>query len=711
MVQELEKPLGSPTEAGHSPESALNLLRQQTIDLASNFYPGPATTQIRKVLDSLTGGSDNPWLTLQEMPDEELLARVSLNGFRQTIQDLYSEYVDYLLSKNTWFERTSALSFEEKEYLKKHPIASFSLEIALGKSPQTYSGGLGVLNGDVAREESDMDLPVDYVSLLYSHGYFIQRIDRDGWQGEDYCNQNGNQYPMRDMSQEIGLIKVPMGDHDIFAKTWEATLGRRKVYLLDTNVEENKKEEDRLITGYLYGKGNNGNDNNETRMKQEIVLGVGGVRLLQALGKEPSIYHLQEGHAAFAALEATASLVEKGMPLDKACWYVQNRTAFTNHTTVAQDFFSKELIDYYLKPLAKRMSTPTREISTDELYSLGEDLWGFSMTRLALKLSAKKNGVSKLHTQVLHQYYPEEKTESITNGIHIETWLAEPMQILFDKYLGPTWHDYTGLDDTLAFDKIYGIPDEKLWEAKLEQKGRMIAYLNNKYGCNLSSDYLTLGIARRFAEYKRNNLPFYDMNQLAQILADEECPVQFIIGGKAHPWDNPSKEMIANINKETKGPRLENKKGKVVFISEYDMELAKWLVGGVDLWLNVPRIGQEACGTSGMKAGINGTLSLTTRDGWADEVDWSDRGWAIGEEDDIGRQTDQKDASELYRLLRDEIIPTYYGSRKEWIKKMKNTMVEILANFTTRRMVREQTKILYHPILKDIVGEELKKTA
>ncbi|MFH1832746.1 MAG: alpha-glucan family phosphorylase [Candidatus Levyibacteriota bacterium] len=710
MVPTLERVLGQQSENDPLVLGKLLFLSQV---LAGNSHRGPIGTQARRILGKLTDGSDNPWQALQRMKPNDFATKVYSNGFQESIPAIFNGYVEYLLNKDTWFERTSVLSPKEKEYLKNHPITSFSLEIAIGKVPQIYSGGLGMLNGDVARQESDMGLPVDNVSLLYRGGYFKQEIDSEGRQKELYCDQCGHEFPMTEAvdkdGNKIGLIKIPMGDGDVFAKAWEVAIGRNNLYLLDTNIPENEKEAGKWITGHLYS-----SIDNDARIRQEIVLGVGGVCLLKALGKEPSIYHLQEGHAAFAVLEAIANLVENGMPLDKAGWYLQGRTVFTNHTIVVQDFFTKEQIDRYLGSLAQRMSTPERPVSTDELYALGEDKYGFSMTRLALNVSAKKNGVSKIHTEKLRELYPEEEIESITNGAHIETWLGEPMQNLFDKYLGNAWREE--LDNTVIFNKIYEIPSEELLEAKLEQKKRLITYLNDKYGCNLSPDYLTGCIARRFAMYKRNNLLFSDISQLSEIVGNSMYPTQIIIGGKAHPSDLPSKEMIASINGKIKDLRL---KKRAVFVSEYDMELARLLVSGVDLWINVPRRKMEASGTSGMKAGLNGDLHLTEIDGWGDEVKWFDKGWSIGRVDDDATKMDEcqasmvdlRDANDLYRFFREEIAPMFYNRKDEWMMRMKKTMIEVSKNFTTRRMVIEQIKKLYLPILEKIAEEELAEAA
>ena len=669
--------------------------------LAANFYHGPRTREIREALSDLTGGSDNPWRELQCAQGD-----ISPNGSAAKISGLHSDYLEYMADLKTWLEETEILTPREKAYLKEHPIVSFGLEIAINKVPQTYAGGLGMLNGDRARQESDMGIPIINISLLYKQGYFRQEI-KDCCQVEAYCDQYGNEYPMTEAvdknGKKINLIEVSMGEgHSVFAKVWKASVGRNTLYLLDTDIPENgdEKNSDRWITGHLY------QSDADTRIRQEMLLGVGGVRLLEKLGIKPSVYHLQEGHAAFVVPEAIASLTRKGVPLEKAAWYVQDRTVFTNHTVVVNEFFSRELVCYYLVPIAVDMSLPV-----EQLYDLGLDNEGeFSMTTLALNVSRKANGVSSIHTEVLKEQYPGRPLESITNGVHIETWLGEPVRKLLDNYLGDDWKKTK--DDETIFNKIKEIPNEKIWEAHQEQKKKLINYLNQKYGCNLSADCLTACIARRFAAYKRNGLLLRDINRLSKIVGNDENPFQLIIGGKAHPNDLDGKSIISEINKKIKDERL---KGRVVFVTDYDMELASRLVSGVDLWINTPRRKREASGTSGMKVGINGGLQLTERDGWADEVDWSDKGWTIGRlEDDANKMSaserdacDERDSNELYQILENEIIPMYYLSKKEWTERMKNTMEEILIRFNTRRMVRDNIVKLY----TGPIQEQLRKSA
>lgn len=678
-------------------------LEYQAMVLASNFYQGPSSRRTREVLEELTGDPDNPWLALNKMTKEGLLAKISSDSFSKLIPALYKEFVGYMSEKKeTWYEKTTILSPEEKEYLKRHPITSIGLEIAIGKVPQIYSGGLGMVNGDEARQESDMGLPVNRFSILYRGGYFKQKIE-NGCQIEEYYDQNGNDYPMSEAKdtngKPIGLIKVPMGkNHEVFVRVWKVDMGRNPVYLFDTNIPENEDHADKWITGHIYGEANN-----DTRIRQEILLGVGTVRSEKAMGIEPSMRLLQEGHAAFAILEATADLVGNGMSLKDALRTIKDKTAFTNHTIVINDFFPKELVVHYLDSLAQRMNTSERPVKADDLYDFGKDDQGrFSMTLLALRFSGKKNGVSKIHTEVLREQYPDQEIESITNGVHLETWLGEPMRNLLEKYLGPLKQDF---DSKKIFSEIHFIPDSELWEAKQEQKRRLISYLNNKYGCNLSPDYLTACIARRFASYKRNSLLFSDMDKLSEIVGDDGHPLQVIIGGKAHPRDTENKGAIKYINEKIKDSRL---RGRVVFVSEYDMELAKRLVAGVDLWINMPRRKFEASGTSGQKASVNGVLQLTELDGWANEVAWWDKGWTIGRlEDDATKMSmaemeavDRRDAEEIYKQLKETIVPTYYLKRNEWVGRMKNTMAEVLTNYSTHRMVKKKIEKIYRPLLQ-----------
>lgn len=682
-----------------TPES----LKYQAMVLASNFYQGSSSRRIREVLGNLTGDPDNPWLALRKMTDNEFKLRASANGFAKSLPILSEDFEDYISGKEgTWFEKTTLLSPKQKEYLRQHPISSSGLEIAINTFPQIYSGGLGLLNGDEAREESDMGLPTIRHSLLYRGGYFKQKII-DGCQVEDYYTQDGKDYPLSEAKdihgKPIGLIKIPMGkNHEVFAKVWRADIGRVPVYLYDTYIPENENHADKWITGHLYS----GADK-DTRIRQEILLGIGTVRAEKAMGIEPSMHLLQEGHAAFVVFEVTAGLVEKGIPLEKALWKAMDTLGFTDHTIVIDEFFPKELLDYYVDVFARRMSTPKHTITTDELYELGKDDQGrFSMTMLALISSAKKNGVSEIHTKVLREKYPDHEIESITNGVHIGTWLGEPTHDLLDKHLGKTWKD--NLDNKERFNMIQNIPDGEVWDAHMEQKRRFINYANNKYGCNFSPDIITACLARRFAGYKRNGLLFRDRDKLAATVGNDKRPMQIFIGGKAHPSDLENKLVIKYINDAIKDPRL---KGRIVFVDEYDKRLAERLVSGVDLWMNFPRRKKEASGTSGMKAGINGVLHLSELDGWWNEAYSPDKGWAIGRmEDDATKMSDaeievvdRRDAEEIYETLQESIVPTYYLDRSKWIARMKNTMIDTLTNYSTRRMVMDKIRKIYLPII------------
>lgn len=669
----------------------ISLLHRQANELAGNLYTGPHHVEVSGVLSSLTDGSDNPWLTLTRISPEDFAQRVSMNGYRASIPRLCDSYSEYQQSKDTWFEKNVAP--EVKEYLSQHPIASFSLEIAVSKMPQTYAGGLGILNGDVLRQASDMGLPYIAVSLLYKHGYFIQKIGEDGRQQEYFVTQTAQEFPMANITGKDGkplLVKIPMGDHEISAKAYEVPVGRAKLYLLDTDIDENGQEgnADRLITANLYADW----DKSNTRIRQELVLGAGGKRLLNALGIEPGVVHLQEGHAAFEPLEAAAELVEKGVSPGKAIREAVAETVFTNHTIVVGDFFPEDKVEFYLAPIAKRLG-----IDVKKLIALGKDKEGrFSMTQLALLFSAIKNGVSEPHSEVLRELYPRFKFESVTNGVHDETWLAKKYQDLLDKSAGEAWRQ--DIDDVVVFEKIRDIPNGDVWEIHQESKKIFLEYVNSKYGTNLDAEVFTAALARRFASYKRNNLILRDTDRIAGIVGNDERPMQLIIGGKAPPGDDENKNVIQEVNLKLRDPRF---KGRVVFLEEYDFALAKLLLSGVDLWINNPVKPLEASGTSGMKSGMNGELQLTKLDGWAAEVDWSDKGWTIGE--GVQGRDDEKEAEDIYRKLEGEIIPTHYDRRDEWIRRMKNTMIHVLQHYSTRRMVTENFEKLY----KSVIEQEL----
>ncbi len=590
-----------------------------------------------------------------------------------------------------------------------------------------YSGGLGVLAGDHCKSASDLGLPLVGVGLFYLKGYFDQRLRSDGWQedSDDYVDPALT--PLTELAGPKGepwLAIVECFGRNIHVKTWMMRVGRVPIYLLDTNLEQNHPE-DRMLLGKLYGGGT------DTRLKQEWLLGVGGVRVLRALGVNPGAWHANEGHAAFMMLERIREITASGESWDSAVSSVRRTTVFTTHTPVpaGHDAFDEEHLAQCVGPIWDAMG-----VSREAVLALGrhpaEPQRGFQMTVLALNLSARVNAVSRKHGAVSRQLWqplwPDLESAqvpigSITNGVHLASWMANPIMGVLDRKLGSDWG--ARLDDPRLWEQLSDLDLADLWAVHNDLKGTLMGFIREEArrrfayqwteanqvvaaGTLLHPYALTIGFARRFATYKRANLIFRDVDRLQRLLCDRRRPVQIIFGGKAHPADNPGKEVLQEVYRWTHNPFFE---GRVAFLEDYDMHLASALVQGVDLWVNLPRVPLEACGTSGMKAALNGVPQLGTMDGWWEEGYDGTNGWSIPEppeqEASNGFEQDQYDAEHFYRLLEEEIVPLFYarddtGIPLGWVDRMRNAIRAAGAHFTARRMVLEYTEQYYVPAMR-----------
>ncbi len=615
----------------------------------------------------------------------------------------------------TWWART-------QPGLDGRPIAYFCAEFGLHNSVPIYSGGLGVLAGDHCKACSDLGVPLVAVGLLYTQGYFDQRIRLDGWQEDTDERFDPVQAPLEPLLGSGGepyLAVVRTAGRPIHIGVWRMRVGRVPIYLLDTNLEENDPA-DRALASRLYAGGP------EMRLRQEWVLGVGGVRVLRAVKLDPGAWHANEGHASFMLVERVRELVAAGVPYDEACRRVRGTSLFTTHTPVpaGHDAFSLEQVEACTGPVWEEMG-----IDRAAFMRLGyiptRDHGQFHMPALAMRLSGHANGVSKPHgaesRRIWRDLWPGRRTAEIpighvTNGVHLATWMSHRMMALLDNHLGADWGNL--LEDPAAWAKVLTLDDEVLWFVHKELKAILIHFVREQArrrwadewkeaahvvgaGTLLDPDVLTIGFGRRFATYKRSTLIFRDLDRLRKLLVDPWRPVQIIFSGKAHPEDEPGKKMLQEVYQFSRDPQLE---GRVAFLEDYELHLAHRMVQGVDLWLNLPRPPMEACGTSGMKAALNAVPQLSTLDGWWFEGYDGLNGWAIkaGTE---GVDEDAWDAGELYRLLEDEVVPLFYerdaqGVPLGWVAKMKHALKSVGERFTAHRMIQEYVRGYYLPALR-----------
>ncbi len=661
--------------------------------------------------------NQNPVSLLAEFPLAKLESRAAELVLHSRINYACRRLQEYLQADRTWGTRHAGV-------LRPSPVAYFSAEFGLHESLPVYSGGLGVLAGDHIKSASDLGIPLVGIGLFYGQGYFRQRLDRKGWQQEEYLETDVNQLPMEVAIGKNGrpvAVQIETRSGSIHAKVWRVTVGRCDLFLLDSDVEDNTPD-DRELTSRLYG------GNARTRIRQELLLGVGGSRALRAMGITPGVFHLNEGHSGFAVLEAIhMRMNDEGIGFDAAVPRVSREVVFTTHTPVpaGHDRFEADLIEEHLGPLREKMG-----LSSESLMGLGREdpnnqSETFCMTVLGLRLSRRANAVSALHGEVSRAMWtglcpgkPEDEVPigHITNGVHVPSWLAPQMFRLYDRHLGTNWHQHGS--EARIWEGIENVDDGELWETHLSLKSQLLEFVRRRaveqaerrgesrevlqrLGRVLSPDALTIGFARRFATYKRANLILSDIESLASMVNDPKRPVQFVFAGKAHPNDEPGKTVLQQIAELMRNSRFSD---KFVFVEDYDINVGRHFVQGVDVWLNNPRRPQEASGTSGQKVVLNGGLNLSVLDGWWAEAYDGMNGFAIG----TGRTHsnmnvhDTRDAEDLRRTLREEVIPLYYqrdrdGLPRGWIKRMKRTIRTLGWRFNADRMVMDYTLKCYVP--------------
>jgi starch phosphorylase len=661
--------------------------------------------------------NQNPISLLSEMPLGEIDRRASELVLHSRINYVYRRQQEYLNADRTWGANHAGV-------LRPRPVAYFSAEFGMHESLPIYSGGLGVLAGDHIKSASDLDIPLIGIGLFYGQGYFLQRLDANGWQHEEYVETDVNQLPMQPaigVNGEPVVVEIATRGSSIKAKVWRVKVGRCDLLLLDSNVPGNAPE-DLDTTSRLYG------GDARTRIRQELLLGVGGYRALKAMGITPGVLHLNEGHSGFAVFEAIRSrMEEEGLNFYAAASQIPREIIFTTHTPVpaGHDRFSPDLIEEHLGPLRDQLG-----ISHENLMGFGREHptdYGepFCMTVLGLKLARRVNAVSSLHGEVSRAMwkglYPDRPEDAvpighITNGVHVPSWLAPQMCRLYDRHLGVGWFRQSGADHTWS--AIETVDDGELWETHLSLKAQLISFVRRRAREQaerrdespeilrrldkvLSPDALTIGFARRFATYKRANLLLKDIEQLAAMVNDAKRPVQFVFAGKAHPHDEPGKRVLQQVALMMRDPDFAD---KFVFIEDYDVSVGRHLVQGVDVWLNNPRRPLEASGTSGQKVVLNGGLNLSILDGWWAEAYDGLNGFAIG----TGRTHsnmdvhDGRDGEDLYRVLLNEVVPLYYqrdrdGLPRGWIRRMKRTIRTLGWRFNADRMVMDYTTKCYIP--------------
>jgi starch phosphorylase len=657
----------------------------------------------------------------------ELLINIEPHHWEELLEDeiFLTMYHSVLREFDAYMKPTASTWFNQNyPNYEGGPFVYFSTEFGWHESLHTYSGGLGILSGDHCKSASDLGIPFIGIGPLYKRGYFEQEIEPDGRQQHFYPAYDFARLPLTPLLNDHGrqlTISVPFPGRDIHVRAWLAQVGRIPVLLIDSDIPKNEPA-DRPITGQLYVSGR------EMRICQEILVGMGGVRVLQALNIEPACWHMNEGHCAFLAFERIRTLVQQGLSFPVACKEIAKNSVFTTHTPVpaGNEAFDVALVRKYFKKCCEEIGG-----SIDKLVELGQSNpnESFSLTVLALRLSTYANGVSQLHGKVSNamwrHIFPSAKPgdapiNAITNGVHTQTWLGWQMADLYDRYLTPAWRQHL-MDDIFWKRGIANIPDNELWDVHCLQKDNLAGFTRRRVRAQLARhgaspdelrevdnlfnpDWLTIGFARRFATYKRADLLFRDFDRLRSILKNPKRPIQIIFAGKAHPADKPGQELIRRIFEISRHSDL---RGHIIFIENYNIRVARMLVQGVDVWLNNPRRPHEASGTSGMKAPVNGAINFSIADGWWCEVQNPDAGWTIGNhhEDPNTDQQDYEDSQSLYDILENKIAPLYYqrdseGLPAEWLKHMKASIATVLPRFSTARMVRDYVEEAYLPAAK-----------
>jgi glycogen phosphorylase len=693
-------------------------LEELTIDLWWSWHPHARAIFRRLDYGLWRRTAHNPVRMLWVMPPEKLEAAARDPEFLKLYDAAMAGLDAARTARNTWWSnRFPQLSGQH--------VAYFSAEFALHQSLPIYAGGLGVLAGDHCKEASDLGVPLIGVGFMYPQGYFHQHVSAEGWQEESYERLNWADAPVEPALASDGkpcITAVPLGDRSVLVAVWRVLVGRVKLFLLDTDLEENAPW-DRELSARLYG------GDRETRIQQEIILGIGGVRALKAIGSDPSVFHLNEGHAAFVVLQRIRDLIEHGSSFDSALEQIRSTTIFTTHTPVpaGHDAFPFQLVE---KHLAGAWGTLGQ--NRDRFLALGAyDNGGgtqFNMTALALRSTGAVNAVSQLHGQVTRRMFapmwpnvPESDrpVKAVTNGVHVPTWIAGEMADLFAKHLGADWRERH--DDPDLWNGILAIPDEELWVVRQSLRRYLFTFARERArhrwveervgiprvvaaGTLLEPEALTLGFARRFTGYKRPELVFHDAERLARILNASGRTVQIIFAGKSHPADDIGKHHLQQVYRRALDPLFA---GRVAFVDDYDLHVAHFLSQGCDVWLNTPRKPMEASGTSGMKAALNGVPHLSIGDGWWAEGFTGSNGWVIDGQapSDNYDAVDAADANALYRLLEENIVPAFYDRDsnnvpRRWIAIVKESIRTVAPRFSARRMVKEYAERMYAPALE-----------
>ncbi len=652
----------------------------------------------------------NPVQLLAGVKPERFAALANDPNFVRQYSAVLRSFDQYMSNQGTW----AATEFPA---LQNSPIAYFSAEFGLHISIPIYSGGLGILAGDHCKEASDLGIPLVGIGFMYPQGYFKQRINPEGWQEATYVPFNRHDSPIHQALTPAGVpctIKVEIGHRQVTVLVWQVRTGRMSLYLIDTDVPDNTPE-DRALSARLYG------GDQEIRLCQEFLLGIGGVRILRALGINPAVWHCNEGHSAFLTLERIREFVTKGHGHAEASDLIRQSTVFTTHTPVpaGHDIFPFHLMDRYFHNYWGQLG-----LSREEFLRLGETPesagQGFNMTALAMRLSAHVNGVSREHGRVSRQMWQHlwpglaqdlVPIRSLTNGIHAPTWISPEANSLYAKYLSPEWAER--IDDPTIWQRVTDLPDDALWAVRQTTRRKLMRFIRERArdgwirghlqpmqaiarGTLLDPEALTIGFARRFATYKRATLLFRDLERLKQLLHNRWRPVQIIFAGKAHPADEPGRYFIHEVLNFCNDHKLG---GHIAFLEDYDMHMAKYLVQGVDVWLNTPRAPLEASGTSGQKAALNGVINLSVLDGWWQEGYNGANGWGI---QPLPEGQDAHDAEQLFRLLEQEVVPLFYqrdldGIPRGWLHIVKESIKTVAPQFCTKRMVKEYMKQLYAP--------------
>lgn len=680
-------------------------------------WNSPATAIYKKINEKVWEESEhNPLAVISALTQEDCQKLIDDAVFMSNLNDVYGSFEQYK-SLPRWFNKVHKNSSDML-------VAYFSAEYGIHESVQLYSGGLGILSGDHCKSTSDMGIPLVAVGLLYRNGYFHQYMSSDGWQQERYPYNEFYMMPLVRATDKNGkdiVLEMKIGDRDVKIRVWKLKVGLMEIILLDTDVPENHPD-DRIITGKLY----DGDSN--MRIRQEIVLGVAGCRALAACGLKPTVYHLNEGHPAFVSIERLKQLIEQGIDFRLATEIVRKSTLFTTHTPVPAGFdvFSIDQIKQYLSGIYEPVG-----INLNMLMSFGRKDRSnanepFNMAVAGINLSTYRNGVSKLHGEVSREMFHSLWSQAIlsqvpighvTNGVHLPTFMSSQMKEILSRYVSEDWASKPYHFE--VWERVNNIPDNVLFDMKRNQRERLVSFIRRttkesirKNGGSaselmaaediLNPDALTIGFARRFATYKRGYLLFMDEERLKRLFSNPERPVQFIIAGKAHPKDNEGKEIIKKIIHIAKKPEFRR---HIVFIEDYDIEVARYMTRGVDIWLNNPRRPMEASGTSGMKAAANGALNLSILDGWWDEGFNAKNGWAIGsgEEYPDNNYQDYVESMEIYNTLENDIIPVFYskdrsGMPREWLKMVKENLRTVPSYFNTSRMLMDYANQYYVPL-------------